>query len=305
MALFWEIPLRNSPTSDEPVRHLESHRRLLPLNQETLLKTTTFIVAGARIHLRSEKPITLPESYDASPLSDSYDPPHLVIDVSIKEGFAKGREPNENYPGFASSVDSEGRTQVSRTDAAGWISNSAPEASFTVGESMFSLEAAIRVACSIGLLRQGILLFHSSAVELNGKAHMFAGVSGAGKSTIARLLADNHPEFIKLSDELLALRQNGNRWEAVASPFFAREELPVGRTAPLAGIHLIAQAPEHSRTTMEPGTALPELLRHILTYSNTPTTTEVVLGLAASLITSTPVYRLEFAKRPDVASALR
>ena len=54
------------------------------------------------------------------------------------------------------------------------------------------------------------LIFHSSAVSLNGKGYLFLGHSTYGKSTICNLLKNNIPEAEALSDDrnLISLRDS-------------------------------------------------------------------------------------------------
>lgn len=69
-------------------------------------------------------------------------------------------------------------------------------------------------------------LLHSSAVAVGGKAYVFLGVSGAGKSTTVQLLKNN---FQSLSDDLSIVRKINNEYFYFQHPFRETNEIK-GRT---------------------------------------------------------------------------
>ncbi|PIR79409.1 MAG: hypothetical protein COU26_01315 [Candidatus Levybacteria bacterium CG10_big_fil_rev_8_21_14_0_10_36_30] len=60
---------------------------------------------------------------------------------------------------------------------------------------------------------------HCSAVSVNGKAYIFLGKSGAGKSTIVQLLLKS---YIPLSDDLAIIRKIGGKFYLYQTPFFEK-----------------------------------------------------------------------------------
>ncbi len=61
------------------------------------------------------------------------------------------------------------------------------------------------------------LLLHASGAVIDGKAFVFAGHSGDGKTTLSRLLAAEGLEL--LSDERIALRREGESFRAYGTPW--------------------------------------------------------------------------------------
>ena len=51
----------------------------------------------------------------------------------------------------------------------------------------YSLDCVLRIVHTLLLAREGGFLLHSSSAIRNGRAFLFSGVSGAGKTTMARL----------------------------------------------------------------------------------------------------------------------
>lgn len=267
-----------------------------------------FALSGVNFELRSRS------AGDLDGLSASYGAyeageaaaADVVVEIERAAGFCEGRERGPRYPAFETSV-TGGTLRLERFDADGEVelASSPLRGRFRVGPSPHSLEAVIRIAASIALPRRGALILHASCVADRRGAHLFAGVSGAGKSTIAALLADACGDAVELvSEELVILAPDGGGWRAHVAPFLAKVELPHGLSRPLASINFLEQAPAHERSELQRATALRELLRHILVYARDPITSDAVLGSAAALLAAVPAFRLRFAPRGDVAEVL-
>jgi len=68
----------------------------------------------------------------------------------------------------------------------------------------YSIDAVLRMLHSLILARQGGFLVHAASAVRNGRAFLFAGVSGAGKTTISRLAP---PDVVLLTDEISYVRK--------------------------------------------------------------------------------------------------
>lgn len=275
----------------------------MPLDREL-----TFGLAGVEVLLRTSAGAVLPGFYHEAPGLGG--PPHLVVEIETVPGLARGRPRSPDYPGFERALLDPRTIGLRRFDAEGRIRlpdrrGQPVHATFRVGDSANSLEAAIRIGVSLTLPRLGGLVFHASAVARADEALLFLGVSGAGKSTIAAMLASSIPGVVKISDELVAVRPDEHgTWQAHVTPFLGDPGLPRGESWPVAALHFLAQAREHRRTSVAPPTALRELLRHVLVYVAEPETAGHVLDCASGLAVSVPCHRLEFAKDPGVAEVL-
>ena len=67
----------------------------------------------------------------------------------------------------------------------------------------------------LALSRQGTLVFHASAVEIDGQAVAFMGESGRGKSTLAASFATNGFRF--LTDDGLVVESSEGQWQIAPS----------------------------------------------------------------------------------------
>lgn len=137
------------------------------------------------------------------------------------------------------------------------------------------------------------LLLHSSCVIDSGKAHVFTGHSGAGKSTAAML---SYPKEL-LSDEASIIKITPNEVRVFNSPF--RSELEVTgteQTSPLASIQLLHQSSLIRRKSVKKSDAYLELVDKIFYWSHSKEETTQALNLLNILIQEVPVYELYFQK---------
>jgi hypothetical protein len=84
------------------------------------------------------------------------------------------------------------------------------------------------------------LLLHASGVIHEGMAYIFTGASGAGKSTVCKLLAPE-PSFNILHDEVVAVSHTENRFHAWSTPLRGEIANRYSIGAPLRAIFFLKQ----------------------------------------------------------------
>ncbi len=156
----------------------------------------------------------------------------------------------------------------------------------------YSIDSALRIIHSLILAREGGLLVHAASAVRNGRAFLFAGLSGAGKTTISRLAP---ADVTLLTDEISYLRRDGDGYVAYGTPF-AGELAKVGENvqAPLAALYLLRQGPENAIEPVSTGDAVRSLLENVLFFAHDPELVGLVFESACELVKRTPVYRLTF-----------
>ena len=81
----------------------------------------------------------------------------------------------------------------------------------------YSLDAVLRIVHSLILAERGGFLLHAASAICEGRAYLFSGVSGAGKTTMTRLAP---PDITLLTDEMSYLRpERQSGYRAFGTPF--------------------------------------------------------------------------------------
>ena len=169
--------------------------------------------------------------------------------------------------------------------------------------SPYAIDCVLRIVHSLILARQGGFLVHSASAIRGGKAFLFAGVSGAGKTTISRLAP---PDVTLLTDEISYLRRDGNRYLACGTPF-AGELARVGenQSAPLGALFLLEKGSENRVEPVSAAECLQRLLRNILFFAEDPELVKLVFQSACEFVSLVPIRRLVFVPDQRVWEIIR
>jgi len=167
----------------------------------------------------------------------------------------------------------------------------------------YSIDAVLRIVHTLVLARQGGFLLHSSSAIRNGKAFLFSGVSGAGKTTISRLAPS---DATLLTDEISYVRREGNRYMAYGTPF-AGELARAGenKCAPLSALFLLEKGLQNSIEPISPTEAIQRLLRNILFFAHDPELVKLVFQSACEFASLVPIHRLVFVPDQRVWDIIR
>ncbi|MGA3213080.1 MAG: hypothetical protein ABSD20_17390 [Terriglobales bacterium] len=183
----------------------------------------------------------------------------------------------------------------------------------------YGIDAVLRIMHTLILARENGFLLHSASAVRNGRAFLFTGVSGAGKTTITRLAP---PDVTLLTDEISYVKrsalpsspsaieaepetENAEHatknvfYEAFGTPFSGELGVPGENVrAPLGALFLLAQAPascqENKIERISKGEAVRGLLRNILFFAQDPKLVRMVFQSVADFVSRVPVFRLHF-----------
>jgi hypothetical protein len=164
----------------------------------------------------------------------------------------------------------------------------------------YSLDSVLRILHSLILARRGGFLLHAASAICDGRAFLFSGVSGAGKTTMTRIAT---PNVTLLTDEVSYVRPDAVRdgrpgaasYRAFGTPF-AGELAKAGEntSAPIAALFFLEKGPDNRIDEMSSAEAVRRLMRNILFFAEDPNLVEELLATACAFVASLPIRRLTF-----------
>ena len=151
---------------------------------------------------------------------------------------------------------------------------------------------------------RGVELHSCGIVDRDGRGQLFVGQSGAGKSTTARVwLADGDYEIV--SDDRVIVRFTGGEWRMFGTPWHGEAELSTPASAPLAAIHLLAQAPQTELIALPAAQAVAALFGCAFPPFYDAGSVAFTLECLERLVQDIPVRRLRFAPDRSVIDCIR
>jgi len=156
----------------------------------------------------------------------------------------------------------------------------------------YSIDAVLRIVHTLLLAEEGGFLVHAASAVRNGRAFLFAGVSGAGKTTISRLAPE---DAVLLTDEISYVRKQEGGYSAFGTPFTGElAKLGENIQAPIAALYLLAQGSENRIDPVRGTEAIRALLSNILFFAEDAELVRLVFEAACEFAGRVPVYRLTF-----------
>src|SRR5467141_2694296 len=175
------------------------------------------------------------------------------------------------------------------------LRTSSRETRFDGVRNEYALDSLLRVLLSRKLAARHGFLLHAATVVRNGKADVFTGRSGAGKSTVASL----SPAGTVLTDEISLLRFENSEWRAYGTPFWGEFRAAGSNTsAPVRGLFRLVQAAENRVTLLRPLEMIRALLLNGLFFSSESKANRRLLEILSHAADSISGYELAFRKDP-------
>ena len=194
-------------------------------------------------------------------------------------------------------------TKITYVTEAGGVKYDSLQAAIDAAKSkaVVTMLADTRENVTISTPYNGLML-HASAAALEGRAYLFSGPCGRGKSTHTRLWQQTFGEAVQVfNDDKPALRRLDGRWYAYGTPWCGKDGINLNQKWPLGGICFLEKAQENRIRRLPPAEALPLILAQT-TYRLQPHSMELLLASLDSLLREIPVFLLE--NRPEEAAAL-
>lgn len=164
----------------------------------------------------------------------------------------------------------------------------APEFPDAYAESL----ALFRKLCDYTLSEADGIIFHSSAIMVDGEAYLFTAPSGTGKSTHARLWREMLGErAIMVNDDKPIIRYVDGAFYVYGTPWNGKHHLDTNCRAKIKAICSIYQAPENTIKRVDSS----EMLVKILNQTIRPKEIEKMdklLSLIGKMLTEVELYSL-------------
>ncbi len=162
----------------------------------------------------------------------------------------------------------------------------------------YSLDSVLRIAHSLALAEEGGFLLHAASAMRNGRAFLFSGVSGAGKTTIARLAP---PDVNLLTDEISYVRCCDSQYRAYGTPFAGELARPgENLSGPIETLYFLVQGPENRVEPITTKQAARKLLRNILFFAHDRELVRKVFDAAVQFVSTVNVAKLVFTRDRQV-----
>jgi hypothetical protein len=135
----------------------------------------------------------------------------------------------------------------------------------------------------------GDIMVHASGVSHAGKGYLFSGVSGKGKTTMARLWDSSGGKVIH--DDRLIIRRMGDKYMMFNTPVYA-DDKPNG--SPLTRIFLIEHGYENMMIPVSGAMAVSLMLANCIQHNWNPEIIARLMGSVSIMCSEVQVAKLKF-----------
>lgn len=158
-----------------------------------------------------------------------------------------------------------------------------------VKNPLFGIDYFVRMATALAAFHWGGLMIHAAGVERNGRAYLFLGYSGAGKTTTAR----NSPPGSVLNDDLLVIYSSKGHWFAAATPFYnPTQNRPRPGKAPIARVLYLVKDQEVYLEEVPQAQALAEMVACVPVLTTEPFYLREILQRGQQILSEIPYFHL-------------
>jgi hypothetical protein len=138
----------------------------------------------------------------------------------------------------------------------------------------------------------GDIMIHASGINMNGRGYLFSGVSGKGKSTIARLWEESGAMVIH--DDRLIIRKTEKGYKMYNTPVYNND---VPQESSLDKIFLIEHGMENKLTPVKGALAISLVMTNCIQHNWGHDIIARLLGSVSIMCATVPTVKLSF--KPD------
>ncbi len=163
---------------------------------------------------------------------------------------------------------------------------------------------AIRFAFLIRAQQMGVFALHSASILYEGKAWLFSGPSGTGKSTHAAIWNRLY-ETPVLNGDLNLIGLSGGSPVVYGNPWCGTSGIFTEKTYPLGGVVFLKQAPEDAALPMTPDETCSRALQRLVSPSWTEGQLRCCLSFVEKLSRAVPFFHLACTAKDSAAALIK
>jgi hypothetical protein len=141
---------------------------------------------------------------------------------------------------------------------------------------------------------RGVELHSCGVIDRHGRGQLFVGVSGAGKTTTARLW-EGEATGIVSDDRVIVRERDGGMW-MYGTPWHGEAALSLPRAVPLAGVYLLVQSETNALRPLSRAAAVAGLFRCAFPLFHDGAALDFTLSFLERLASMVPVRELHFTR---------
>ena len=146
------------------------------------------------------------------------------------------------------------------------------------------------------------LMLHASAVEYQGKAFLFSGPCGMGKSTHTRLWHALYGDDVQFfNDDKPALRRLDDKWFAYGTPWCGKDGINQNKKVPLGGICFLRRGETDEIRRLDKKEAMQYVLWQTTSKLKDANKLTKLLSLVDKLVREIPIFELRCTKEQSAA----
>lgn len=223
-------------------------------------------------------------AYLRPPVASSF-----AFDVEVRPDHLLPADDGENE---LSVWKQDGKWRLERGDFQAYLDPAARSGRILQSVSPYAIDSVLRIVHTLIQATRGGFLLHGASAIRNGRAFLFSGVSGAGKTTISRLAP---PDAILLTDEISYVRCDDNGYTACGTPFAGELARPgENAMAPIEHLFFLDKGQHNRIDPIAPADASRRLLRNILFFADDADLVKMVFRSAMEFLGRVPASRLTF-----------
>lgn len=227
------------------------------------------------------------------------DPAGLGVRMQTSEGWLIGEASGRRYIQFAEKRSGRDSSVLVEASADGAVWEAYTDQGPPGPDTDRYFGPLLKLVAIETLARRNGIIVHASGTMVDGRAFVFSGPGGAGKSTLARLFAADG-RGLTLNDDHVILRLSDDGVYACGSPWGNEGSPCCNREAKLAALFFIGHGERNQARELTERESFRQFLMKAFLPHWQPRLVDACLAVMGHMLTRVPLLDLKFTPTPDV-----